>query len=260
MSNNNNLLLNEKKFMMVTFCFFMTIFFQLTALNHIWSIVVLGRIVNAASLLLLTLYALKSILFQSINRDIWFYYILPGVFIYIGVLINIGMQTIYNVEMVSYLGFLIPWAIYLAIPRFMQAQKVNYQQLWRYFYFFMLVSIILGLLEYLIFYKYQLANLHILQTPNGTFLAGFFSIYYRLVDGTPHYRFYADFFEPGTLAMWLVPVTYYAFLTKRYIGVAVFLVGFYLTDSLGGGISFLLLIGMHLIICNHINCDYSKIL
>jgi len=60
--------------------------------------------------------------------------------------------------------------------------------------------------------------------------------------GTPHYRFYANFIEPGSLAMMLLPVIGYAFLSKKYIGLTICTVGLFLTDSLGGFISLLLLV------------------
>ena len=247
-NKNNDVLSKQKNFWIINLCFWIAILFQLTVLNFIWSIHTLGRVANTLVLALLTLYAVRTILYESFNRKIWVYYILPGILIYSGVLINIGLQIISHVELVAYLGFLTPWAAYLAMPGFIKKGVVNYKLLWRYFYNFMLASIVLGLAEYLIFYQYNWANLDVLQTPNGIFLSGFFSIYHMLTDGTPHYRFYADFYEPGNLAMWLLPVICYAFLSKKYIGSIIFMIGFYLTDSLGGWISLLLLIGLYLFI------------
>jgi len=71
---------------------------------------------------------------------------------------------------------------------------------------------------------------------------GRFSLFHKLADGTPRFRFYASFLEPGTLAMWLLPIIAYAYFSRKYISLAILVTGLILTASLGGWISLLLLI------------------
>ena len=77
----------------------------------------------------------------------------------------------------------------------------------------------------------------ILITPYNTYLAGHFSFLHMLENGAPHYRYYSGFFEPGSLALLLVPSIIYAFLYKNIFGLLIFLIAMYLTDSLGGFIA-----------------------
>ena len=234
--------------------FWIVVVFQLTALKNIWSIETLGRVVNFSVLLLLSAYVLWSIGFSSFNRKLWIYYILPGALVYAGLFINIGRNVVSNIELMACFGFVIPWAIYLAMPGLMKRKVVNYQLLWRYFYYFMLISVVCGLLEYVVFFKYELLSFKVLETKYGVFLGCWFSLYHMLGDGTPHYRFYGNFIEPGTLAMWLLPVMAYAFLSKKYVGLAVLGVGLFLTNSLGGFIGLF----MYTVLMIFVKLNYKK--
>ena len=232
--------LNNNKWF-VLLMFWITLIFQLTAMADIWSIRSFGRAVNAASLVVFVLCAARIILVDSFHKKIWFYYLIPGILIFTGSVINICSNIVENFELIGYLSFIIPWVVYLIIPGFLKRGIISCERLWSYFYYFMLLSTSLGLLEYFLAFQHHFLKLNILETSNGIFLRGYFSIFHMLPDGTPHYRFYANFIEPGTLSMWLLPVMAYAFFYARYIGLLVFIIGMIFSASLGGLMSLLLL-------------------
>jgi hypothetical protein len=221
--------------------FWIIALFQLTALKDIWSIQEASRLINFSVLFILNIYVLRSLGFHSFHQNLWIYYLLPGVLVYLGLLINIGRNVVTNPDSVGYFGFLIPWAAYLVVPSLMKSSKIKQELIWRYFYYFMLVSVVLGLIEHVLFFKYGWLSARILDTKNGVFLGCRFSLFHRLADGTPYYRFYANFNEPGTLAMWILPALAYACLAKKYLGVAVLSLGLLFADSLGGVISLFIL-------------------
>jgi len=221
--------------------FWIAILFQMTALKNIWSIQTVSMVANTIAFLLLNMYALKTIAFGSFRKTLWYYYIIPGVLVYLGVMINVVLNVASNFELVAYFGFVLPWAAYLSMPGICKGNRVNSKILWRLFYYFMTVSVLLGLLELLMSLN-GLLDFRVLETEYGVFLGGRFSLFHMLEDGTPHYRFYANFIEPGTLAMWLLPAIAYAFLSKKYFGLLILCIGLFLTDSLGGWLSFLLLV------------------
>ena len=237
--------------------FWIVILFHLTALKEIWQIHMISRIANLMMFMLLSWYVLKT-LTSSLNRRIWFYYILPGALIFVGLLINFSLNAISNIELLGYFGFALPWVAYLAVPGIMKRYDINFKLLWRYFYYFMLASIILGFLDYWM-YLCGLINLRVLETKYGVFLGGWFSIYHMLKGGIPYYRFYADFIEPGSLAMWLLPSMAYAFLSRKYIGLVILSVGLFFTDSLGGWISLVLIIITVSFIEPRLSDSFSKI-
>jgi len=41
---------------------------------------------------------------------------------------------------VAYFGFALPWVAFLAMPGLLQQNSVDYKQLWRFFYYFMMAS------------------------------------------------------------------------------------------------------------------------
>ena len=227
--------------------FWITILFQLTTLKYIWDIEGLSRFFNLAALLIVSVYAAYSVISHQFNKNIWQFYILPGSLVFIGMLLNITLNSINNYNLISYFGLTIPWAVYLAMPFLLKKNAHAGETLWHYFYYFMLVTVFLGLLDYFLTFS-GLSSLRIIATPYGEFLAGRFSILHLLGDGSAHNRFHACFAEPGTLAMFLLPVIVYAYYKKRYIGLAIFMVGFYLSYSLGGMISFALIIPLVLFI------------
>lgn len=220
--------------------FWLVVVFQLTSLKYIWGLETLARVANLLALVMLSVYAIYGLLFRKFDRTVWYFFILPGLLVFAGMLLNITLNTILDLSVGSYYGLVLPWAAYLAIPMLLKKGAVDSESLWRQFYYFMVAAVVLGLSDYVSVFA-GLSTLRPISTPGGNFLAGRFSLLYGLSDGTPHYRFYACFPEPGTLAMFLLPALAYAALHKKIVGAFILLVGFYFTDSLGGYISLLML-------------------
>ncbi|QTR46424.1 hypothetical protein J9253_00210 [Thiothrix litoralis] len=118
----------------------------------------------------------------------------------------------------------------------MKSNKINIEILWEYFYKIILLIMIASIIEYFLILN-GFVSLRTINTSGGYFLSGIFSMMHGLENGDPHYRFYASFMEPGTLAMYLIPMIIYTFLKKRYYSLVIFAFAMYLTDSLGGFIS-----------------------
>lgn len=220
--------------------FGITILFQVTGLKFIWSLESVARIANLLVLILLIIYAFRAVGAEHYSKDVWYYYLLPGMLIFCGMFLNISLNALPNLKLVSFFGLTIPWLTYLIIPTLIKKEVISTATLWRYYYYFVLWANLLGILDYVLM-SYGLSNLRILETPNGIFLGGNFSLLHMLEDETPHYRYYSCFMEPGTLAMYLLPAISYAFFYKKHIGLVVFLLAFFLTDSLGGVASLLML-------------------
>jgi hypothetical protein len=221
--------------------FWLTILFQVTGLKYIWSLVNISRFVNLSVLIILIVYAIKVVGSGYYSKKIWNYILIPGMLIFGGMFLNISLNSISNLKLITYFGLTLPWITYLIIPALMRKGVINTKTLWRIYYYFMLYVNILGILEYILVY-YGVQHLRILHTPFGIFLGSFFSLHYMYPDGTAGYRYYSCFMEPGTLAMFLLPAITYAFFNKRYGGLFILLVAFFLTYSLGGIISLLILI------------------
>lgn len=229
----------NNKFVLILFWF--TILFQLTAFKFIWSLENIARVINLVLLIILIFYALKVVGTEYFNKNIWAFYYLPGILIVAGLFTNISINVIYNLKLVTFYGQILPWALYLIIPSLLKKRNINSETLWNYFYNFMLLVNVLGMIEYIIVFSG--ANyLKVLSTPNGLFLGGKFSLFYLLPGNIPYYRYYSCFLEPGTLAMFLLPALCYSFFYKRYFGLIIFLIAFLMTFSLGGVISLLILI------------------
>jgi len=213
--------------------FWIMILFQLTMFKHIWVIRGPARFFNLVSLLMVSVYAAHFISSHRFNKNVWNFYILPGLFVFFGIFLNIALNSVRDLKVMNYFGMMLPWAVYLAMPSLLKNNTCDSETLWRYFYYFMLAVVSLGLLEYFwIFSREPL--LRIIFTPGGEFLAGSFSILYPLQGGSPGSRFYACFGEPGSLAMFLLPAALYAYYHKKYIGLVVFIAGLYFSKSFGG--------------------------
>ena len=228
----------NSQFIFALFC--ITIIFQLTGLKYIWSLESIAKIINLLVLILLIIYAFRAVGEEHYSKVIWYFYLLPGMLIFCGMFLNISLNTLTDLKLISFFGFTLPWLTYLIIPSLQKKEVINTATLWRYYYYFMLWANLLGILDYVLMF-YGLSNLGVLETPLGIFLGGNFSLLHMLEDGTSYYRYYACFMEPGTLAMYLLPAISYAFFNKKYIGLVVFLVAFFLTDSLGGVAGLLML-------------------
>lgn len=224
----------------VLIIFWIVIFFQITGFKFIWDIELISRLANLIALVLLTIYSFYALASGLYEKKVWIYYILPSLMVMAGMLLNVSINVISNYQLFSYYGLILPWAAYLIIPKLMKQRKINSKKLWMYYYYFMLLANVFGVIDYILMF-YGLPYFHMIETPYGIFLSGKFSILHMLEDGTAHYRYYACFMEPGTLAMYLLPALAYSFLNKKHIGTCIFLIAFFLTDSLGGIISLILL-------------------
>lgn len=223
----------------VIFVFLGILFFQSTMLKFIWSLEDVSRVYNSLVLFISFFFAAHIVLSKNFSRDIRKQYLIPGVLVLVGMILNILINAISNLKLLNQLGLTLPWVLFITIPFLMRKNMINVFSLWKASYYIMLVFLILGLIDYYLIY-YLGGHANLLETPYGFFLLGRFSILFPTEFG-PHDRFYACFAEPGTLAMLLLPYIIYAFLYKKYIGMIVLLVGFYFTYSLGGYIGLLLI-------------------
>lgn len=223
--------------------FSMVLLFQLSMIKYTLGIGGVATVVNSLVLLGLSLLAAKNIVTGAFVPSVWGIYLLPGSLVYCGYLLNISMNLATNAGVVSALGLLIPWAAYLSVP-FLIRNSIDGDTVWRFFYRFMFSVSVIGLLEYVAAFRGVLP-LRAIDTPLGTFLSGGLSVFHSLDDGSPHDRLYAIFPEPGTFAMYLLPSIMYALVYKKYLGVIVFAGALYLTGSLGGFISLLLLVPLY---------------
>lgn len=246
---------NQKYFLLDTYknscwvvgIFFFIILFQVTAFKYIWNLEVLSKSLNSLILIFLIIYSIKNILTQSFDKRVWYFYLLPGIMVMVGMMLNVTYNVLFDFTLLSIYGLIIPWAAYIITPALLKKNIINSSVLWNYYYKFLLYINILGLLEYvLVFNGYSTFQQK--QTPFGEFSIGKFSLLFLLQDGELHFRYYSCFLEPGTLAMFLLPAMAYAFFNKNYIGLVILLISFFLTYSLGGIISLVLLILIIIII------------
>ncbi|MHB1105256.1 MAG: hypothetical protein ACYCZ2_02735 [Lutibacter sp.] len=223
----------------VIFVFLGVLFFQSTMLKFIWSIEIISRIYNSLVLSISLLFAAYIVLSKNFSGNIWKQYLIPGVFVLVGMTLNILINALSNITLLNQLGLILPWVLFITIPFLVRNNMINVFSLWKASYYFMLVFVILGLIDYYLIY-YLGGPAEILKTPYGLFYIGRFSILHA-TDFGPHFRFYACFAEPGTLAMLLLSYIIYAFLYKKYIGMIILLAGFFFTFSLGGYLGLLLI-------------------
>ena len=230
-------MLKNSNFVKILFLF--SFLFQITTLKFIWGIENISRICNSIMLIVLLFYSFYS-LTKRYPKLIWTSYFLPGILIFCGMFMNFIVNSFSNIKILAQLGLTIPWLLFLLIPYFEKNNKINVILLWKYAYYIMVIFVALGLFDYY--------NLFILQnsgsfliTPYGPYIGGNFSLLYMHLDGSASFRFYGVFSEAGSLAMMILPFLAYSFLTKRYIGMIILLIGFFFSFSLGGYISLLLL-------------------
>jgi len=210
-----------------------TFLFQITAYKFIWGLELLSRVVNILILTGLTFYLSHIFLCSKIGATQLFYYVIPVLLVVLGMGTNLVMSVWANPKVVNQVGLLLPWLMCLSMPWLVKFGKINVPVLWRYFFYFILIGVLSGLVEYFLIFR-GLVGVRLIETSGGPFMAGRFSMLYELGTGELHYRFYAGFMEPGTLAMFILPTMVYAIIHRKYMALAVLSVGMYLTDSLGG--------------------------
>jgi hypothetical protein len=225
-------LLNDNS-VLVLFAFVVTIIFQITAYKFIWSIEWSSRLLNICTIIIFTGYSIYTLSKFKFNYNVFIFYIIPGLLVYIGYFINISFSSILNLNVINQFGLLLPWAIYLAIPGILKFDKLYVSYLWRYFNYFMFASVSLSVVEYFALFSGAITPKPIM-TSGGPFLSGYFSILYAIETGELHHRLYSSFLEPGTLAMFLLPAMAYAFLHGKYLFLVMYFIAMYFSDSLGG--------------------------
>jgi len=238
---------SRNKFIAFLVIFVGMVLFQLTELRYIWGVLDISRFYNIIFLLSLGVYVMLNIGVRRLSNNVWIYYMLPGLLVFIGYFVNITINTFRDQSLAIHYGGLIPWVVYLAVPFLLKDNIINTKNLLRYYYFSTLLITTLGLFDYFLYFN-GLINLQVLTHSNGMFLSGWFSILHLLDDGVGHYRFYASIGEPGSLGMILIPSLIYSVIYKRYLGASVLTLGIYLTNSLGAFISGGLVIFLWLIL------------
>lgn len=233
LANNNSWL--------VLYAFVITVFFQITAYKFIWGIEWVSRALNIVAIIIFSLYAIYTLSRFKFDNNVIKFYIFPGLMIYIGFFINISIGSVLNINVISQYGLLVPWAIYLAIPSLVNFGKLDVSSLWRYFHYFMLATVSISIIEYYLLFSGLIVSRQIF-TSGGPFFASYFSMLYAIETGDLHYRLYASFMEPGSLAMFLLPAMAYAFFFRKYFSLVIYAIAMYLSDSLGGFVGVAMLI------------------
>lgn len=108
---------------LVLFAFLTTVIFGITAYKYIWGIELISRVLNITSVILFSIYAINSFNKYSFNQNVYKYYVLPGLLVYVSYFNNISISSINNVKVINQYGQLICWALYLAIPGFVKSGK-----------------------------------------------------------------------------------------------------------------------------------------
>lgn len=243
LQNTNNYFAANKNNNFVIILFVITILFQTTGLKIIWSLETVSRIVNSLVFVILIVYSIRVVKTADYSKKVWNYYFLPGILIVCGLILNISINSLSNITLINTLGTTFPWLIYLIIPSLMNKKVINSNTLWRYYFYFMLWSNIFGILDYIVM-LYWGPIFRVVYSSNGPMYGGSFSMLLRLEDGTAYSRYYSCFNEPGTFAMFLLPAISYAVFHKKLFSLVLFLIVLYLTESLGGAISLLVLINI----------------
>jgi hypothetical protein len=221
--------------------FWSTFLFNITTLKFIWEVEIFSRVVNSLVLLSSVIYLILFFLNYKFPKYVFYKYLLPGILIVLGSSINLLYHSFGNTNLLAQLGSLISWFIFLIIPYLYDKNMINAVFLWRNAYYLMSLITILALIEYysILHLSY---NTDVINTPYGVYLSGNFSILHMLPDGSPHFRLYGCFSEPGSFGMMLLPFITYAYIQKRYLGLLILMMGFYFTYSLGGYFGLLLIV------------------
>ncbi len=220
--------------------FSMVLVFQLTCIKFTLNLVDLSRLINLIVMVGLSVKAAKNVINGVFEQNVLKSYALPGIMIYTGFLLNMILSGA-----TSAFGLLIPWAAYLSVPLLIRS-VIDSETIWLFFYRFMLITTIIGLLEYNLV-SMDVLSFRIIETPYGEFGSSLISIFHVIYDGSAYYRFYSVFLEPGTLSMFLLPAILYALNYGKFIGLTVFALAFFLTDSLGGYISLMILVLVYIL-------------
>lgn len=217
--------------------FFVFLVFQLTKIKSIWRIETIGTTVSAVSFFIMSYVAIRTITNRHFHKNIWIYYILPGVCIVAGMMANITWNVLGDLRSISFYGMMFPWIAYLAILFWCTQGEYPLEKMWKIYYLFMIVTTGLAIIDYwLTFYVGN--HIRYIMASNGPYAVSLLALYHYLEDGSLYYRMYGVFREPGSLGMFIIPTLLYAWQYRKYIGFSVLLIGLYLSGSLGANIAF----------------------
>lgn len=219
------------------------VIFQLTVLPETLNVKFLGRLVNAALLLVFSGLFLFGAMQVRVKIRVMLLYIMPIFVIIIGFVINLSRGI--GFENVGYVSILLPYLAGISLPFL---KRFDISRAWEIYYWIMIVLCGISVIEYvMVFSGWLPLSVHLNDRNN--FLRGIVTIFYDLGGSTPHYRLYGVFFEPGTAAMLALPALAYSLIRRRLIGIAVFIAIFALTDSLGGYMALAVTFAAYLYIC-----------
>lgn len=210
--------------------------FQLSMLPDILGLRGTARAANAVALLAFLVMALR-VDYRRVSAAVFLLFILPAGLVLAGYSINILRSV--DLQSIGRLGMLLPWLAALSVPLM---KSYSLEASWLLFYRFMLVSSAISCVEYWAVFSGVLATRPI-ESTYGSFVAGISTIYVALPNGRPYYRMLGVFPEPGTLAMWLMPAIAYALVFRHRVGLLIFLTALWLSQSLGGFASAVVLAG-----------------
>jgi hypothetical protein len=210
--------------------------FSTTGFKHIWGVEKLSIIINSLILVVLIIFAGLTVLRQKHSRTCWSWIIFPSLMVIFGFIANLLAYGIWSGEFIQPIAYATPAIAMISAISIQNKKIVVTHELWRDFYRFMLFINIISLIEYYCIFEGYFVPRSIV-TPYGEFLAGYFTLFYPIDANEIHYRYYACFLEPGTLAMYLIPAIVYSILNKKFGAFAIFILALYMTDSLGGYIS-----------------------
>lgn len=218
------------------------VLFQITVFKYLMGALAVSRTVNLALFSGSLVLSILVVFYDRHPRRVWLVYLLPSLLTAAACSANLFIAIASGADVANQVGLILVMAALLAVPFFHTRGAVDKPRLWRLYYYGMLLIVALGLIEYGLIFAgaYPIRSI---QTDGGFFVAGRFSILYATESSELHHRFYGAFPEPGTLAMWLLPAIAYGIIHKRFVGLAVLFTGFFLTYSLGGTISLVILGG-----------------
>lgn len=233
----------------VIFIYITSIFFNDTRIKYIWGIEGVATAANIGILLVGAWYTMRS-LSCAYDSRIWHLYIFPCLLILVGYLINFTYSLFKDESIINQIGFSSIWLVYLSIPRIVRYKELTSPKLLAAYYYTILAILVLSIIEYHAINSGYMSG-RMVMTPYGNYYAGYFSLLLALDEyGVFHHRLYACFGEPGTLAMFIMAPLSYALVKKRYLAALFLVYAIYLTDSLGGIYSMILMLAIYLVKIN----------
>ncbi len=145
------------------------------------------------------------------------------------------------ISIVQAMAFSIPWLLLTSVILNQEYIGRNLGKFWAWFNNFVVLFISLGLIEYVACIFFGVIPPYV-ETANGEYLVGWFTVFYALDSYTPHFRFYGPFGEPGQLAMWASLLIFYNLLRKNYLSFIILCIAAFLANSPAILVSFLVAI------------------